>query len=87
MEYYQLADRLIEATEKDALAEVARILSVHVAHYQGKHGKVPLEETLRLLHADTLTDAEVAVAADAMEFLTAVIGVAWGLVADAGESH
>jgi hypothetical protein len=35
-DYYQLADRLIDAADKPTLAEVARILSIHVAHYQAK---------------------------------------------------
>ena len=81
-DYYQLANRLIEVAEKDTLAEVARILAIHVAHYQSKHGKVPMEETLRMLHSVTLTDEELGVAADAMEYLSAVIGVATGLVED-----
>lgn len=81
-DYYQLAERMIEAAEKDTLAEVARLLAVHVAHYQAKYGKVSMEETLKLLHSVTLTDEEVGVAADAMEYLVAVLGVASGLVDD-----
>ena len=81
-DYYQLANRLIEVAEKDTLAEVARMLAIHVAHYQSKHGKVPMEETLRMLHSVTLTDDELGVAADAMEYLSAFIGVASGLVED-----
>jgi hypothetical protein len=41
-----------------------------------------MEETLRLLHSVTLTDAEVGTAADAMEYLTVVIGASSGLVDD-----
>ena len=81
-DYYRLADRMIEAAEKGTLAEVARILAVHVAHYQAKYGKVSMEETLKLLHSVTLTDQEVGTAADAMEYLVAVLGVASGLVDD-----
>jgi len=47
-DYYQLANRMIDAAEKDTLAEVARILAIHVAHYQEKYGKVSMEETLKL---------------------------------------
>jgi hypothetical protein len=82
IDYYQLADRMIGAAEKNTLAEVARILAVHVAHYQGKYGKVSMEETLKLLHAVTLTDEEIGTAADAMEYLVAVLGVASGLMDD-----
>lgn len=81
-DHYQLADRLMEAAEKETLAEVARILAIHVAHYQGKYGKVSMEETLKLLHSVTLTDEEVGMAADAMEYLVAVLGLASGLVDD-----
>jgi len=60
--------------------QVARMLAIHLAHYQSKYGKVSMEETLRLLHSVSLTDEEVGTAADAMEYLTAVIGAASGLV-------
>jgi hypothetical protein len=43
-EYFQLSEKLIEVAEKDTLAEVARILAIHVAHYQSKYGKVSMEE-------------------------------------------
>jgi hypothetical protein len=81
-DYYELADRLIEAADKQILAEVARILAIHVAHYQTKHGKLSMEETLKLLHSVTLTDDEIGTAADAMEYLVTVLGVASGLVDD-----
>ena len=58
------------------------MLAIHLAHYQGKYGKVSIEETLRLLHSVSLTDEEVGTAADAMKYLTAVIGAASGLVDD-----
>jgi hypothetical protein len=81
-DYYQLANRIIDASEKPALAEVARILAIHVAHYQATYGKVSMDETLKLLHSVTLTDREIGTAADAMEYLVAVLGVASGLVDD-----
>jgi hypothetical protein len=81
-DYYQLADRLIEAADRQTLAEVARILAIHVAHYQSRYGKLSMEETLKLLYSMTLTDGEVGTAADAMEYLVAVLGVASGLVDD-----
>lgn len=81
-DYYQLANRLLESAEKETIAEVARILAIHVAHFQGKYGKLPMEETLKILHSVTLTDDELGVAAAGMEYLTAVIAVASGLVED-----
>lgn len=79
---YQLAERIIDAADKVTLAEVARILAIHIAHYQNKYGKVSMGETLKLLHSVTLTDEELGVAADATEYLVAVLGAASGLVDD-----
>lgn len=73
-QYYQLADRIIDAAAKGPLAEVARILSIHVAHYRGKYGKVSMEETLKLLHSVTVTDEELGMAAEEMEHLVTVLG-------------
>ena len=81
-EYYRLANQLMDVTEKDVLIEVARMLALHVSYYQSRYGKVSMEETLRLLHSASLTDKEVGTAADAMEYLTMVIGAASGLVDD-----
>jgi hypothetical protein len=41
-----------------------------------------MEEALKLLHSVTVTDKEVGTAADAMEYLVAVLGLASGLVDD-----
>lgn len=71
--YYDLANRIIEVTEKDTLAEVAKILAIHIAHYRAKFGTMSMEETVRLLHADTLTDEDVGTAADGMEHLVSVL--------------
>jgi hypothetical protein len=79
---YQLANRIIEVSDKETLAEVARVLAVHIAHYQGALGKVSMEGGVRLVHSDTLTDAEVGTLADGMELLVSVLGVAAGLVDD-----
>ena len=81
-DYYDLANRMIEAAEKETLAEVARVLAVHISHYEAKFGKLSMEETVRLLHADTLTDAELGTAANGMEYLVSVLAVAAGLIDD-----
>ena len=51
-EYYTLADRLIEQSSKEDLAECARLLALNLAHYQGKYGELPLDETLSMLGRD-----------------------------------
>ena len=43
---------------------------------------VSMDETLKFLHSVTLSDEELGVAADAMEYLVAVLGVAAGVVDD-----
>ena len=41
-EYYTLADRLIDQSSKEELAECARLLALNLAHYQGKYGELPV---------------------------------------------
>ena len=41
-----------------------------------------MEETLRLRHSQTVTDQELGMGPDAMEYLTAIINVASGVVGD-----
>lgn len=53
-QYYKLADFLIEEATKEQLAECARLLALNVAHYQGKCGEIPLDETLAALGATEL---------------------------------
>ena len=44
-QYYKLADLLTQQASKERLAECARLLALNLAHHQGKHGGIPLEET------------------------------------------
>jgi len=81
-EYYGLANRIIEVAEKDTLADVARLLAVHIARYQSKYGKLSMEGTVELLHSDTVTDEQLGTMADGMEYLVSLLGVAAGLVGD-----
>jgi hypothetical protein len=81
-EHYQLANRLIGAADKDLMAEVARVLAVHVAHYKAKYGAIPMEETLAALHSDSITEEQAVQLGDAMEYLVAVIGVVGGAADD-----
>jgi hypothetical protein len=48
-QYYKLSDLLIEQATKAQLGETARLLALYVAHYQIKHGEIPLNETLAIL--------------------------------------
>jgi hypothetical protein len=48
-QYCKLSDLLIEQATKPQLGETARLLALYVAHYQLKHGEIPLKETLAIL--------------------------------------
>lgn len=73
-QYYKLADRLIEKATKEQLAECARLLALKVAHYQGKFGEVPLEETLAMLDAEEPSDEQAQLLIIGMENLVGVLG-------------
>jgi hypothetical protein len=47
-QYRKLSDLLIEQATKPQLGETARLLAFYVAHYQMKHGEIPLKETLAI---------------------------------------
>ena len=72
----------MEVAEKDTLAEVVRSLALLVTYYESKCGKVSMYETLRLLQSVERTDEEFGMAANAMKYLTNVLGVATRIVND-----
>ena len=39
----QASDALLEQATKEELAEVARVLALHVGHYRTRYGDVPIE--------------------------------------------
>jgi hypothetical protein len=45
---------MIGAASKDAVAEAARMLSIHVAHYQRKFGVMPFDEAMDLVETESL---------------------------------
>jgi len=73
-QYYTLADRLIEDASKDQLAECARLLALNLAHYQGKLGELPLDETLAIINATEPNDEQAVLLRDGMEVLVGVLG-------------
>ena len=85
-QYYRLIERMIEEVEKEVLAEAARILAMNVAHYRSKYGELPLEESIALLHAETINDSQAKLLADGMENLAAVLAIADGKGEDEGEN-
>jgi len=73
-QYYTLADRLIEDASKEQLAECARLLALNLAHYQGKFGELPLDETLAIINATEPNDEQAVLLRDGMEVLVGVLG-------------
>ena len=73
-QYYTLADRLIEDASKEQLAECARLLALNLAHYQGKFGELPLDETLAIINATEPNDGQAVLLRDGMEVLVGVLG-------------
>jgi len=73
-QYYTLADRLIEDATKEQLAECARLLALNLAHYQGKFGELPLDETLAIINATEPNDEQAVLLRDGMEVLVGVLG-------------
>ncbi len=72
--YYMLADQLIEKVTKEDLAETARLLALNIAHYQSRHGELPLDETLSALGQAHPNDEQVAILNGGMEILVGVLG-------------
>lgn len=81
-QYDKLADALIENSTKEQLAECARLLALKLAHYQGKFGEIPLEDTLALLGATEPNDEQAVQLRDGMEILVGLLG---GVLSGLGE--
>lgn len=73
-QYNKLAIQLIEQSSKDQLVECAQLLAMNLAHYQGKYGEIPLEETLVMLEGDMPNDAQAIMLADGMAIFVGVLG-------------
>ncbi|MDZ7594576.1 MAG: hypothetical protein U0932_07990 [Thiobacillus sp.] len=73
-QYYKLADILIEQASKEQLAECARLLALNLAHYQGRFGEIPLEDTVALLDATEPNAEQAVLLRDGMEILVGLLG-------------
>jgi hypothetical protein len=73
-QYNKLADQLIEKVSKDDLAECARLLALNVAHYQGKYGQLPLDETLAMIGMTKPNEEQLQLMTDGMGILVGVLG-------------
>ena len=80
--YLGVSDKLIEQATKEEVAEVARVLALHVAHYRQRYGDVSIEESLELLRTEKVTDEMAKTLADGFGVLVEVLKA---LGAPAGE--
>ena len=58
---------------KEEVAEVARVLALHVAHYRPRFGDVPIEESLQMLGTETVSDEMAKVLTDGFGVLIEVL--------------
>lgn len=68
-----MSDRLIEDASKEEIAEVARVLALHLAHYQTKYEAFPVQESLKLMLTETIEEDQANALADGFEVLIEVI--------------
>jgi hypothetical protein len=54
--YLGASDALLEQATKEELAEVTRVLALHLGHYRTRYGDVPIEESIELLKTEKVTD-------------------------------
>lgn len=73
-QYYALADQLIAQASKEDLAECARLLALNLAHYQGRFGELPLEDTLATLEAPEPNAAQAQLLTRGMETFVGLLG-------------
>ena len=71
--YLKVADMLIEQASKEGLAEKARVLALHLAHYQTKYEPIPVQESLRLMLTETIDDSQAGALADGFAVLIEVM--------------
>ncbi len=71
--YVGVSDTLIEQATKEEIAEVARVLALHVAHYRARYGDVSIEESLEMLRAEKISDEQAKVLANGFGVLVEVL--------------
>ena len=70
--YLGVLDTLIEQATKEEIAEVARVLALHVAHYRQRYGDVPIEESLQMQRTERVSDEQAKVLAHRFRVLVEV---------------
>ena len=73
MVYLAALDALIEQATKEEVAEVARVLALHVVHYRQRCGDVSIEQSLEMLRTEKVSDEMAKVLADGFGVLVEVL--------------
>ena len=71
--YLAASDELIEQASKEEIAEVARVLALHVAHYRARYGDVSIDESLEMLRTEKISDDMAKTLADGFGVLVEVL--------------
>jgi hypothetical protein len=71
--YLAALDELIKQAAKEEVAEVARVLALHIAHYRQRYGDVSIEQSLEMLRAETVSDEMEKTPADGFGVLVEVL--------------
>ena len=74
--YCALANRLIDAMDKEQVAECLRVMAVHLAEYQRRFGEIPTQDLLELAGATEVNDEQARMLRDGMELLVGYLGSA-----------
>jgi len=77
-QYLDLTDQVIANSTKEDIAETAKLLAMNLAHYQGKYGDLPLEETLAVLNAEKPNEDQLKMLVSGLENLVGVLGMVRG---------
>ena len=74
-QYYAVSSRLLDLASREEMAEVMRLLALHVAHLERLYGQAPPSNLFELLGAQELSDDQAELLSDAMQVLTGYLAV------------
>ena len=74
--YSALANQLIDAMDKEQVAECLRVMAVHLAGYQRRYGEIPRQDLLELVGATEISDEQARMLRDGVELLVGYLGMA-----------
>ena len=75
VKWLKLTDQLLEAATKEQIAETARILAMHLAHYQAKFGSLEYDDFGTLMETQEVDDDTALLLVNGMENLVGVLGM------------